>query len=373
LYIEIEILPIYLLEIKTKRYYVKKIGFFGKIFYFLNIVFGLLLLISYFIPFIHPGTIPFIAVVSLFMPVLMIMNILFVIFWIFKLNIRFVFSLIILAIGINNIDNFFRWSNSQYVGSSDIKVMTFNVRMFDVFDWIKEPGTTKGIYNLVKSEMPDVIAFQEYHPMKEFDIGEYEFSYIYYPSTRKYWGQAIYSKYPIIEKGEVDILSNANSVVFVDLDINGTYIRIYSVHLETLKLDTKDLELNKTFDFSDSNNNISDKVKSLASRIDKGFGRHGTQADMLRDHINQSPHPVIVMGDFNSSAFSYEYKEIKGDLIDAFEVGGQGFGKTFVFPYFPLRIDFIMGDPKFRIVEFKTLNERELSDHYPVTASYKIR
>jgi len=348
---------------------VKKIGFLGKIFYFLNIIFGLVLLISYFIPLIHPGTIPFIAIVSLFMPILMIINALFVIFWIFKLNIRFLLSLVILALGINNIDNFFRWSNTSYVGSSDIKVMTFNVRMFDVYDWIKEPGTTQAIYDLVKSESPDVVAFQEYHPMDDFDIGDYEYNYFYYPSSRKYWGQAIFSRYPIIDKGEVDILSNANSAVYVDIDIDGTIIRIYSVHLETLKLKANDLELEKTL----NSDNFSGKVKSLVSRIDKGFGRHGTQADMLREHIDKSPYPVIVMGDFNSSAFSYEYKEIKGDLVDAFEVGGQGFGKTFDFPYFPLRIDFIMGDPKFRLVEFNTLNDRKLSDHYPVTASYKVR
>ena len=303
------------------------------------------------------------------MPVLMIINALFVIFWMFKLNIRFLLSLIILGLGINNIDNFFRWPNSISVGSSDLKVMTFNVRMFDVYDWIKEPGTTQGIYDLVKHELPDVIAFQEYHPMKNFDIGDYEYSYFHYPTTREYWGQAIFSKYPIIAKGEVDILSKANSVVYVDIDIQGTYIRIYSVHLETLKLNSKDLDLDKTI----NSNDVTGKIKSLVSRIDKGFGRHGTQADMIRQHIDESPYPVIVMGDFNSSAFSYEYKEIKGGLVDAFEKGGQGFGETFVFPYFPLRIDFIMGDPNFRLVEFQTLNNRELSDHFPITASYKIR
>jgi len=79
------------------------------------------------------------------------------------------------------------------------------------------------------------------------------------------------------------------------------------------------------------------------------------------------------MGDFNSSAFSYEYKEIKGDLIDAFEIGGEGFGKTFNFNYFPLRIDFILGDPNFRVVGFETINNELLSDHFPVTASYNIR
>jgi len=324
---------------------------------------------SYFIPLIQPGTIPFIAIFSLFMPVLMIINALFVIFWIFKLNIRFLLSLIILGLGINNIDNFFRWPNSITVGSSDLKVMTFNVRMFDVYDWIKEPGTTQGIYDLVKHEAPDVVAFQEYHPMKNFDIGDYEYSYFYYPDSRKYWGQAIYSKYPIINKGEVDIQSDANSVVYIDIDVQGTYVRVYSVHLETLHLQSKDLDLNKTI----SSSNTSEKIESLVSKIDKGFGHHGVQADMIREHIDQSPYPVIVMGDFNSSAFSYEYNEIKGDLVDAFEKGGRGFGKTFDFPYFPLRIDFIMGDPNFRLVEFQTLNKKKLSDHFPITASYKIR
>jgi endonuclease/exonuclease/phosphatase family metal-dependent hydrolase len=307
------------------------------------------------------------------MPILMIINAVFVILWIFKLNIRFLFSLIILALGINNIDNFFRWPNSERVGSSDVKVMTFNVRMFDVYDWIKEPNTTQNIYDLVKSEAPDVVAFQEYHPMNNFDIGDYKYKYIHYPSIRKYWGQAIFSKYPILDKGEVDIMSEYNSVIYVDLDINGTPLRVYSVHLETLKLKSTDLELNKTFDFSDSKNDVEGKVKKLISRLDKGFGRHGTQADMLRKHIDKSPYPVIVMGDFNSSAFSYEYKQIKGDLVDAFEEGGTGFGSTYVFKYFPLRIDFIMGDPNFRVVRFKTLNDRELSDHFPVTASYNIK
>jgi len=328
------------------------------------------LLVSYFIPLIQPGTIPFIAIFSLFIPVLMVINVLFVIFWMFKLNIRFMLSLVILAIGINNVDNFFRWPNSVTVGSSDLKVMTFNVRMFDVYDWIKEPGTTQSIYNLVKSESPDVVAFQEYHPMKDFDIGEYDYKYIHYPKNQvDFWGQAIFSKYPIIDKGEVDIMSNANSVIYVDLDVNGTYVRVYSVHLETLKLKKKDLDLEKTI----SSKNTGEKLKSLASRIDRGFGRHGTQADMIRKHVDQSPYPVIVMGDFNSSAFSYEYNQIKGNLVDAFEKGGEGFGRTFDFPYFPLRIDFIMGDPNFRLVNFKTLNDVKLSDHFPVTASYKIR
>ncbi|MEN8137443.1 MAG: endonuclease/exonuclease/phosphatase family protein [Bacteroidota bacterium] len=351
----------------------KKLGFFGKMFYFVNIVFGLLLIASYFVPLIYPGTIPFIATLSLLMPVLMIINIVFVLLWIMNLNIRFIFSLVILILGINHIDNFFRWSNSQFVGSEDLKVMTFNVRMFNVFNWIKEPGIENEIYDLVKNESPDIVAFQEYHQMKNFDIGDYEYTHFYYPGTEKYWGQAIFSKYKIISNGNVKFPSTSNSAVYIDIDVNGDYVRVYSIHLETLSLDKSDLALDKAFDISDSKNNIGNNVRSIASKIDKGFGRHGEQADLLREHINSSPYPVIVMGDFNSSAFSYEYREIRGDLVDAFEVGGQGFGKTFDFKYFPLRIDFVFGDPNFRVVGFKTLNNKALSDHYPVMASYNIR
>ena len=299
----------------------KKLGFFGKLFYIINIFFGLLLLFSYFVPMIPPGTIPFIATLSLLMPVLMIINVIFAILWIMKLNIRFTFSLLILVLGINHIDSFFRWSNSEFVGSEDVKVMTFNVRMFNTFGWIKHANISEDIYDLVKSENPDVVAFQEYHEMKNFDIGDYEYDYFYYPGKKKYWGQAMFSRHPIIANGRVDFPSKSNSAVFIDVDVNGTKIRVYSVHLETLSLNTNDLDIDKAFDVTDSSKSIGQNITSIASKIDKGFGRHGEQADILREHINSSPYPVIVMGDFNSSAFSYEYREIRGDLIDAFEVG----------------------------------------------------
>jgi len=155
-------------------------------------------LLSYFVPLVQPGSIPFIATLSLLTPVLMIINLVFVIFWILKLNKKFILSLLLLTIGINHIDSFFRWPNSEFVGNVDLKVMTFNVRMFNVFNWIKEPNTSNKIFDLVKSESPDIVAFQEYHPISNFDIGEYKYDYFYYPSKREYWGQAIYSKFPIL-------------------------------------------------------------------------------------------------------------------------------------------------------------------------------
>jgi len=80
---------------------------------------------------------------------------------------------------------------------------------------------------------------------------------------------------------------------------------------------------------------------------------------------------MIVCGDFNNTAYSYVYQKIKGDLQDAFAEGGNGFGRTFKFKYFPVRIDFILVDQSFHVNAFKTF-DIQLSDHYPIIAKLKL-
>ncbi|WAC03292.1 endonuclease/exonuclease/phosphatase family protein [Lacinutrix neustonica] len=80
---------------------------------------------------------------------------------------------------------------------------------------------------------------------------------------------------------------------------------------------------------------------------------------------------MIVCGDFNNTAFSYVYKKIKGDLKDTFKVAGNGFGRTYNFKFFPMRIDFILVDKAFSINGFKTYNV-QYSDHYPVMATLSL-
>ena len=70
-------------------------------------------------------------------------------------------------------------------------------------------------------------------------------------------------------------------------------------------------------------------------------------------------------GDFNNTVFSYVYRILKGDLLDAFETSGTGFGSTFDFKYFPVRIDFILADQSFKVGTFKNYSV-PYSDHFPI-------
>ena len=80
---------------------------------------------------------------------------------------------------------------------------------------------------------------------------------------------------------------------------------------------------------------------------------------------------MIICGDFNNTAYSYVYKEIKGNLIDTFKEAGNGFGRTFDFKFFPVRIDFVLVDDRFKVNSFKTYDVK-LSDHYPIMAKVKL-
>ena len=70
-------------------------------------------------------------------------------------------------------------------------------------------------------------------------------------------------------------------------------------------------------------------------------------------------------GDFNNTVYSYVYRILKGNLSDAFDVSGTGFGSTFNFKYFPVRIDFILADNSLKVGPFKTYTF-PYSDHFPI-------
>ena len=74
----------------------------------------------------------------------------------------------------------------------------------------------------------------------------------------------------------------------------------------------------------------------------------------------------------NNSAFSYVYRNIKGNLQDAFVVAGRGFGKTYDFKYYPARIDYIFFDNRFKIYSFENHTEIIDSDHFPIVAKFEI-
>jgi endonuclease/exonuclease/phosphatase family metal-dependent hydrolase len=81
--------------------------------------------------------------------------------------------------------------------------------------------------------------------------------------------------------------------------------------------------------------------------------------------------PEIICGDYNDVPNSYTYFRIRGDRRDAFVEKEGGLGRTFSNIAPTLRIDYIMADKQFEVLQYK----RKLlpySDHYPVIADLRL-
>ena len=89
------------------------------------------------------------------------------------------------------------------------------------------------------------------------------------------------------------------------------------------------------------------------------------QANFIAEHIQNSPHPVLVCGDMNDTPNSYAYGQLAKSLKDAFREKGSGLGSTYagLIPF--LRIDYIFTSPNNLVEEFKVVSN-STSDHYPI-------
>ncbi|MBT8273188.1 MAG: endonuclease/exonuclease/phosphatase family protein [Bacteroidia bacterium] len=332
----------------------KKLSFIDKIIFFLNSLIATMLLLSYILPHVAPRNFALLSVLSLAVPLLIILNILFGVYWLLKVKKQILVSVLVLVIGYNYVWSLYKFSSSKDISDDEnISIMNYNVRLFNVYDWIEESNVASQIASFIKEENPDVISFQEFHPDEDMELPDYDHKYEKLSGTRMKHGQAIWSKYPIVNSGSIEFKDTANNAIFADIVKAGDTIRIYNVHLQSSGINANVDEFK------------SEESERLIRRAANTFKLQQDQAELFVHHKEKSPYKMVICGDFNNTAYSYVYKLIKGDLVDAFVNAGNGFGRTYDFKYFPVRIDFILADPEFKINHFRTYDIK-LSDHYPI-------
>jgi len=327
----------------------KKLNFLEKIIFFVNSLAVVLLLATYLIPYIDPEICINCAFLSVLYPTILILNIVFVFLWILKLKPHFLLSLAMIAIGYKQLSYFFATHHNNSVLNKDsIKLISYNIRQLNSLKWIKSNHVKQDICNFINKENPDLVCFQEYRTAQKLNLRLKH--YIHHKATSS--GLAIYSKYPILNSGFIDFKNSSNNSLFIDVKINKTITRVYNIHLQSFSVNT-------SYDYTEKT-----KLNYLYDRMKIGFKKQSVQVKTLKKHIKQSPYPVILMGDFNSTAFSWNYNQFKKDFKDAYVEKGFGLGKSYDF-LFPFRIDYFFIDPKIEVVNYKTFNIK-LSDHYPI-------
>lgn len=377
---------------KRTSYSIKvKMGRLRKIFSWnsLKYVFGTILLssllLSYLSPFIHPNTAGFVPFFGLAFPVLIVLNILFFVVALFKRSKWAILSGLALIIG------FFFYSRIIAFGSEDtpynkeqFKVLSYNVRLFDLYN----PNASnsqinrKSIIQHLEKINADIMCFQEfYHQdaptnfptrdsiMKALNAKYFHERYVYKSSGHQNFGVCLISKYPLIEKGNV-IFDNAgatdNFCIYADAVIGMDTVRFYNVHLQSIHLQKDDYAL-----FGEHEPEASDQSSSwfkLIQKVKQAFPIRANQALKIREHINTSPYPVVVCGDFNDTPMSYTYSQFNNTLTDAFRNCGKGLGSTYAGRIPAGRIDYIFHSEDIGSLNFHIQDSRH-SDHYSISCN----
>lgn len=346
----------------------KNLSWFNKGMFFLNILLIVVTFIAYVLPFLAPKIFPLLSVITLFMPLFLILNGLFFGYWAIQLKKRMMLSGLVLLIGITFINKFYKFSAKEYPATEkDFVVMSYNVRLFNLFKWQDKADIPQTILEFVNDKNPDILCIQEYSNSAHVDFKVYPHRTIFMEGNQIKTGQAIFSKFPIIEQGKISFPNSNNNVVYADIKKGKDIIRVYNMHLQSIKISPDVNEISENIDVINK-----EKSQLLFNRISKAFKQQQQQAEILKDNLRECKYPVIICGDMNNSAFSYVYRLIKGSLKDGFEEAGTGFGQTYRFKYYPARIDYIFADREMKVKKFETFPEFDNSDHYPIMAKLSL-
>ncbi len=360
--------------------------FFSSILFKLNIVAAILLLLSYLSVFVSPQHFWPLAIFGLLYPYLFIINVLFVFFWAFVLRKKFLLSLIVVLLGgaflFRNIQFPLPFAkNDKAKEAPSFKVMSFNVRLFNLYKWIKLDNAGAEISKYVKAESPDIICFQEFYTKERGSLTEANLFRKLSPAKYKHirytlrkpgvsnFGIATFSRFPIINTGEIKFSNTFNQCIYTDIKVGKDTIRLYNLHLQSYRLRKENYEFLDSLKFAYNAKQVKG-LKNFTYRVKTAYIKRSMQADTVAAHILASPYPVIVCGDLNDSPVSYTYQKISSGLKDAFIESGTGIGSTYLSRFPSFRIDYILHSPKLQAFDY-TIPKIGLSDHYPVVC--KIR
>ncbi len=344
----------------------------------INWIFAILLIIVDLSVFISPDIVPYLALIGLLFPFLLIINILFLLFRIFYKKPHFFISLIAILFSWFRISDFYAFKKKEVVSApiNEISIMSYNVRMFDVYNWTGEKSGGK-IFDIIKNENPDILCLQEYYSRKGFDFqdkiisAQHTKNYLISSKNKTgYSGNAIFSRYPIISSGFVDVGSSKQKCIYADIVKQRDTFRVYGIHLASIHLNNDDYQFMKNIGENNQNKNI-EGVKGIGLKLLNAYQIRAGEVETMAPHIASSPYPVIVCGDFNDTPISYTYRNIKGNLKDAFLENGSGIGHTYAkgLPFF--RIDYIFYDKKMTSKSYKRIF-KDYSDHYPICCKIEL-
>lgn len=313
----------------------------------------------------HPANHMELQWLGLFLPLILVVNILLIVYWIGRKKLWFVIPLCAVLLNIPYLSGIIQWpfKQTEPVGKG-LNVATYNIQKESAGD-VSVVG--REISGFMYDEQIDILCLQEFPGTGEAqsrlidEISGFLPYYTLHASSPQNMHIALFSRYPILQSQKIIFPDeSSNTAMWADLNVDGQVVKVFNTHLQTTNLNQNRIRPSDNIDRATS------RIIRLKDMMNENGVIRARQADLISTLIDESNFPVIVCGDFNDTPASYTYRKIKGNLQDSFRSCGKGYGYTYRYLRKLFRIDYIFysGDT-FRGTRYYS-PELEYSDHKPV-------
>lgn len=356
----------------------------------MNSVAVLLLFSAYLANVVSPEKSVVFAFAGLAYPYILLINVLFILYWTLQRHHLYLLSLIAILLGFSNLMRYY-----QYGGNLDplpdrnaaLKVMSYNVQLLGRYhnssgeDGHVDEEDRDSMLRMMADVCPDVLCLQEYsHQQNRFPtvsllheaLPQMRYTFPTRLSQKDYYtGNCILSAYPIVHAANIghSTVFDNRAAMFADIVFKEDTVRVYNLHFQSVQFQKED------YDFAQRMTTVSDTVeagdfsadfKRMLKKLRKAYKIRGVQVDSVIRHIEASPYPVVVCGDFNDTPWSYTYNAFKKRLKDSQMHSGRGWGHTFELnAVLGFRIDYIFYSKELENYEHRVIRKKA-SDHYPI-------
>lgn len=341
-------------------------------------------MLTYLAPHVDPVTSWVPSVLAMSFTYQLLVHLGFLAWWAMFRRKRMLLSGAMLLLGYDHIGDhvqlFGRSAPNDELRGKPFKVMSYNVRLFDLYNWSKNKQTRDAIFDIFHKEDPDILCLQEffYSSDRQFFhtktslLNDFRFVAAHERYSKKarydqHFGIATFSSMPIVDKGHIDFPDNPeNLCIWSDIALPEDTIRVYNAHLASYHFGDADYRFIKELDTGTNTDTLKQGGLRILKRLKRGFRLRADEVRRIAGHMRQSPHPVLYCGDMNDVPMSYGYALLREELNDAFVESGTGLGGTYIGDLPSLRIDHIMHGDELESWDFTTI-DRELSDHRAIT------
>lgn len=184
----------------------------------------------------------------------------------------------------------------------------------------------------------------------------------------------IYSRYPLRNIGIDNWLGTSACLQCVEVDIDGTPLTLFNVHLQSLQLNTADRELYGSITRKPTTHKLENARYGMVAKLSTAMRERGYQAHKLRQYIDSiGGDNIIVTGDFNDIEDCYAQRVIEGKTLrSAFSSVGFGPTMTYNANRFYFNIDHILYGGSVKAMAYHVGKSRS-SDHYPIIGTFAIK